>query len=348
MEEVNQYLASINRRAIANRTFTHYGKLIDNGFRSYVPINKFDVFQSLGRLQLAADRRRYDRELDDSFVSISKDLESWFPATLIDRSIVGFGLLTADRFPVSPGSQLWLELEGYRPIPVAVVWRKHIDDQTRVGTRAFQLIAKYQIVEPPPEPRATRSLRVLRIDESELYWGILFQVLQKTDELLEAAEDLIITLDEAVGVDVRPARPKLEAIRFGSPGEAQIKIDFGIAEILRVVLEKVQFWRDQKRRYRAETHQVELENANMAIETARNAIRLGREAEEAGVGREIVEGLVGGPLQRALGVRKLPDELFDEGTLEEGIVTERLLPAATDLIAGDDLDFDAEIEDGDD
>ena len=58
-EEVNRHLASINRKAIAQRTFTHYGNLIDKGFRSYVPINKFDVFQSLGRLQLAADRRRY-------------------------------------------------------------------------------------------------------------------------------------------------------------------------------------------------------------------------------------------------------------------------------------------------
>lgn len=346
-EEVNRHLASINRKAIAQRTFTHYGNLIDKGFRSYVPINKFDVFQSLGRLQLAADRRRYERHIKDISIGISKNLVSWVPATVIDKSIVGFGLLAADRFPVSPGTQLWIDLEGFRPIPVVVVWRRHIGDQTRIGARAFEFIAKYRIIGPPLEPRATRSLKVLRINEGELYWGILFQVLQKTDELLEAADDLIVTIDEIVGAEVRPARPKLDTINFGSPGEAQIKIDFGIAEILRVLLEKIQFWRDQKRRYSAETDQVELENANIAIETARNAIRLGQEAEAAGVGREVVDGLVRGPLQRALGVSELPDELFEEGSLEEAIVNQRLLPAATDLVAGDDLDFDVEVEDSD-
>ena len=71
-----------------------------------------------------------------------------------------------------------------------------------------------------------------------------------------------------------------------------------------MVVEKIQFWRDQKRRLRAETQQVELENANLAIEVARNAIH-------------------------------------------EGIVQQRLLPAATDLLAGDDLDFDVQVEEDD-
>jgi len=55
--------------------------------------------------------------------------------------------------------------------------------------------------------------------------------------------------------------------------------------------------------------------------------------------------LLGGPLQRALGVRELPEQLFEDGSPEEGILNQRLLPAATDLAAGDDLDFDVEVED---
>jgi hypothetical protein len=61
-DEINNYLTSKGRRPIQQRTYTHYRKLIDNGFLSYVPINRFDVFQSLGKIQMAADRRRFHRD----------------------------------------------------------------------------------------------------------------------------------------------------------------------------------------------------------------------------------------------------------------------------------------------
>lgn len=185
------------------------------------------------------------------------------------------------------------------------------------------------------------------MEEGDLYWANLFRVLEKTDELLEAAQDLIITVDEIARTRIHPARPTLRSINFGSPGEAQIKVDFGVAEIIRVVVEKIQFWRDQKRRLRAETQQVELEIANLAIEVARNAIHLRREPAEEGIGRELVAELMRGPLQKALGVSELPEKLFEDGSLEEGIVQQRLLPAATDLLAGDDLDFDVQVEEDD-
>lgn len=346
--EINQYLGSTDRRPIARRTYTHYESLLENGFRSYVPINKFDVFQSLGRLQLAADRRRFQREDDELPIKISRDQTRWADAIAIDRSIVGFGIFTVKRFPVRPGTQLWVRLEGYSSIPVVAVWRNHLADQTRMGIRAFEFIAKYRIKEIPPAPRRTRSLRILRRDEGDLYWANLFRVLEKTDELLKAAEDLVISIDEIVKAGVHPAAPQLSSINFSSPGEAQFKVDLGVAEIIKVLVDKLQFWRDQKRRYRAETDQVELENVNLRIEIARNAINLRREAEEEGIGGQVIADLLNGPMQRALGVDELPPELFEEGSLEEGIVDQRLLPAGTDLVAGDDLDFDIQVDDEDD
>ena len=345
--EINQHLSSIGRRPIAERTFTHYGKLLENGFRSYVPINKFDVFQSLGKLQLAADRRRYQRDDAELHLKISRDQNRWANAIAMDRSIVGFGIRTQKRFPVRPGTQLWVRLEGYSSIPIVVVWRKHIGDQTRMGVRAFEFIAKYRLEEAPAAPRQTRVLKVLRMDEGNLYWANLFRVLEKTDELLEAAEDLVISVDEIVRAGVHPAPPTLTSMNFSSPGEAQIKIDLSVAEVIKVVIDKIQFWRDQKRRFRAETEQVELENVNLTIEIARNAINLRREADEEGISREVVAELLAGPLQRALGVSELPKELFEEGSLEEGIVDQRLLPAGTDLLAGDDLDFDIRVDEED-
>ena len=346
--EINQHLDSTNRRPIAKRTYTHYEKLLENGFRSYVPINKFDVFQSLGRLQLAADRRRYQRKHEQLPIRISRDQSRWADAIAIDRSNVGFGILTAKRFPIRPGTQLWVRLEGYSSIPVVAVWRNHLGDQTRMGIRSFEFIAKYRMKELPLAPRKTRTLRVLRHNEGDLYWANLFRVLEKTDELLEAAEDLLITIDEIVKAGVHPAAPMLSSINFSSPGEAQFKVDLGVAEIIKVVVDKLQFWRDQKRRYRAETDQVELENVNLQIEIARNAINLKREAEEGGIGGQVIADLLNGPIQRALGVDELPPELFEEGSLEEGIVDQRLIPAGTDLVAGDDLDFDIEVDDDED
>ena len=92
---------------------------------------------------------------------------------------------------------------------------------------------------------------------------------------------------------------------------------------------------------------MELEIANLAIEVTRNAIHLRREPAEEGIGRELVAELMRGPLQKALGVSELPEKLFEDGSLEEGIVQQRLLPAATDLLAGDDLDFDVQVEEDD-
>src|SRR3990172_13092239 len=100
IEDINRHLKKVGRSPIRPRTYIHCQKLIDKGFRSYVPINKFDVFESLGRLQLASDRRKYSREVVDFPAEISRDGASWSSAKLIDSSMVGFGLILPDRFSV--------------------------------------------------------------------------------------------------------------------------------------------------------------------------------------------------------------------------------------------------------
>ena len=60
-DDINEYLKQEGRHPISVRTYGHYESLQAHGFRSYIPINKFDVFQALGQLQMAADRRRYSR-----------------------------------------------------------------------------------------------------------------------------------------------------------------------------------------------------------------------------------------------------------------------------------------------
>jgi hypothetical protein len=81
----------------------YYKKLIAHGFRSYIPINKFDVFQSLGKIELAADRRRYYRETIEQPVLISRDGIRWINGKIIDKSLVGFGIVTQHKFPITKG-----------------------------------------------------------------------------------------------------------------------------------------------------------------------------------------------------------------------------------------------------
>jgi hypothetical protein len=117
IEDVNNHLSVHGRRPIQLRTYGHYHKLLAHGFRSYIPINKFDVFQSLGRIQMAADRRRYGRDKTKIPAKISVDRTNWKNALIVDKSLVGFGIETSEIFSVSKGTKIWVKLDGYNDIP---------------------------------------------------------------------------------------------------------------------------------------------------------------------------------------------------------------------------------------
>ena len=191
--------------------------------------------------------------------------------------------------------------------------------------------------------RLTGRLTVKRTSETGLNWSELFRILSKVDELFAATDDLIYSLAELVHKPISLASPMVSSIKLGSPGDVQIKIDFGVAEIIKVVLEKLQFWRSQKRRFTAETRSTELQNANLEIEHMRNALKLKREAEETGLSREVADALVNRALD-VIGVSEAPKSLFGSTSLEAGILKERLLPPAAELIAGDDPDFEVKVE----
>lgn len=343
MDEINEHLISHGRRPISLRTYGHYRKLLANGFRSYLPINRFDVFQSLGRLQMAADRRRYHREIVNLFVQLSRNREKWVDGLIIDKSLVGFGVKTSKRFPITPGRQIWIRLDGYYDIPAILVWRKHQVDSTRMGIRAIEFIAKYQVSDERIDIQRLKGLlQITREMEGRLEWDDFYRVFDKTDELLDAVSDLIYSIDEFLNSDIRLARSVLSSMKFGSSGDAQIKIDLGIAEILKLVVEKLQFWGVEKRKYKAETRKIELEVANLEIETIRNAIHLKHDYPELGVTEAVISELPE-TVKRVFNVTQLPPGLFDNGSPERSILSERVIPATTELVAGDDPDFDIEV-----
>ncbi len=343
-DEVNDYLLEHGRRPISPRTYRHYNSLLAHGFEGYIPINKFDVFQSLGRLQMAADRRRYFREIEDLHCEISRNKKSWVAARIIDRSLVGFGVLSSTKFAIKPGSQLWIRIEGYKDIPSILVWRKHQDTITRMGLRAIEFVAKYRLVEEDIlEFRLKGLLRVSKTPDGELEWREFYRVFAKVDELLDATGSLIYAVADYASTEITLAKPIIHSIRYGSPGETQIKIDFGVADIIRTVIEKIQFWGLEKKKFRQEDRKRELENANLEIEVVRNAVNLRREILEQGLSEEVASEMMA-PMRRVLGIKELPADSFSPESLERGILNDRLLPAATELVAGDDPDIDIEVE----
>lgn len=48
-------------------------------------------------------------------------------------------------------------------------------------------------------------------------------------------------------------------------------------------------------------------------------------------------------VKRVFNVTQLPPGLFDNGSPERSILSERVIPATTELVAGDDPDFDIEV-----
>jgi hypothetical protein len=81
-----------------------------------------------------------------------------------------------------------------------------------------------------------------------------------------------------------------------------------------------------------------LENVNYGFEVARNAINFRNEALEAGMSEDAISALLG-PIRTVFNMKKLPKDLFDGGTLERGILFQRVIPVVAELVAGDDPDF---------
>jgi hypothetical protein len=350
LDQVNNYLLESGRNSIALRTYTHYKHLLDNGFRSYIPINKFDVFQAIGRIQIAADRRRFDRHPIEIQAQISRDGIKWRPVRIIDRSIVGFGIITAEKFPTATGVSGWVRLDNYIDLPAVIVWRKHKQNSTRLGVRAMEFLAKFRVREVQKEIRKTKSLRLKRSETIDLDWDNIYGVLEKVNEVIKSATDLFYVFEDLYEVDIYLARSQLEFIRFGSPGDTSIKLDFGIAEILRVLLEKIQFWGLQKRQLRVEiegselnNEAIRLANANTKIEMIRNAVKLSKEVDDDQLGEDIANGIKE-LLPNILGVGRIMEDTFSPGSPENAILEERLIPASMNLVAGDDTEYSLNVE----
>jgi len=336
LEDISNFLESIDRSAISQRTYGHYQKLLKRGFTSYVPINQFDVYQTLDKLQVATDRRRYARDIVEIDVTFSLDKNAWVPAKIIDKSLVGFGMVTFDKFQIKPGSLIWIHMGHYRDIPALIVWKRRYENHFRFGVRALEFISNYLISKDKPIFfRPTGLLVVQRTTEDNIDWRELYRIMTKINQLIDATSDLLDSIANIANSKVKFAPPLISSIKFGSPGDVKVKVDLGVAEIIKIALDKAQLWRLEKDRLKSENRGNELKNSLLELEVLRNAVKFRNEAIESGVNQELANSLFGLVIMKALNIDRLPPNLFESGSLENGILTERLLPAALELVAGD-------------
>lgn len=336
-DQINDHLATSGIGPISLRTYSHYKKLMSRGYTKYIPINRLDVLETLGLAPIAADRRSYGRMVASADIQVSDDARGWLTARLIDESLVGFGAAMAANVRWKPGTPVLVRKAEYEDIPCILVWRRRIENQPRLGLRALQFVATYRR-SPVREhiSRPTAILRMTHTSDEQLTWHEFYRILGQLNKLVESAALLLDTLARSVGVELHLASSMLKSIALGSPGDIQIKVDFGVGEILNV-LSDLRFWGQDKRKR-------DLENANLQIEVARNAVKLGTEARSAGVPPEVTRALLSSCMH-TLGVARLPDDLFSTNSLESGIVREQLLPAAAELKAGDNPDIEIAVDD---
>ncbi|MCL4367802.1 MAG: PilZ domain-containing protein [Actinobacteria bacterium] len=338
IDEVNAFLKRRKRAAISIRTYGHYSKLLQRGFTSYIPINQFDVLHTIGRLSAATDRRKFLRQPASGAVSISKDGAHWIEGQLLDVSEVGIGVRFQCDLTPRRSEIVIVRLVSRSEFAATVVWVWGAGRTWRAGLRAFELLPRAALAAKLPMSQLRGLLVLSREGPGEVAWVSLQNIISRADELTRAARDLLAAVRKAAGLEDIPSDPIVRKIEFGSPGSFELKIDLGVERIIRLVLEKIQFWREQKGELRAKVRSVEIANSLQQVELLRNAFALGKEIQDAPLTSALASALRGLCSQMLPGA-KIPKSLFDSGTPERAILEHRLLPAALDITAGDDPSY---------
>ncbi|MBM4302460.1 MAG: PilZ domain-containing protein [Deltaproteobacteria bacterium] len=344
-ETVNDFLGQNNRNHISQRTYNHYRSLKRYGFSSYFPINQFDVSRTLGQLPISPDRRRYERENKNIDTKISSDRNIWFSAIMIDKSLVGFGMTTLQDIPMKDGDPIWIRMKQYHDIPAILVWKKADNKRIRFGVRAIEFIETYRITEDKIRPsRIMGKLIVRESSKVEISWQEIYNLMAKTEKLIDASSGLLKHIAKVINVDVKISPPVLSSIKFSSPGELIVIIDYKLIALLIILIRVIQLWKVEKERLKEETRSVKLDNdmKEIEIEIARKAIKL-KKVFELDIIKQLLNEIPAW-VKKVLNVANLPSNLFEPESLEKGMLKEQLLPVAVDMIAGDNPTIQVEVK----
>jgi len=104
-----------------------------------------------------------------------------------------------------------------------------------------------------------------------------------------------------------------------------------------------------KDRYRKEPKRTKKKNKieekrQLELEYRRNALKPKKETEESAPIPRRLSASLRKQLKDALDLKKLPRNLLGTGSPERGIIKNQLIPAAVELVAGDDPEIEVEVK----
>lgn len=344
-EEMNDYLLKSQHNPISQRTFNHYRSLMRYGYRSYFPINQFDVSRMLGQLPVAPDRRRYEREKVNIEAKISTDGIIRINTKVIDKSIVGFGMITSEKLSIKNGDPIWVHLPQYHDIPAILIWQKMRNNIIRFGVRAVEFISVYKITQQEkPISDLTGFLIVKKTSEECLSWNEIYNLMEKIEKLLDASSELLKYVAEKNNIKLDLLSPILSSIKFSSPGEVSLIIDWKFFALLVVLIRIIQLWKIDKTRLKEENRTLKLTNdmREMQIEYARKIFKT-KKVATLDIAKQLL-GALPDVVKQIFNITELPSNLFEPGSLVAQMSTEQLLPAAADLIGGDDQQIEVDLK----
>jgi hypothetical protein len=89
LDEINEYLRGIGLRPVSPRMLVHYRRLYEHGYRSYIPINRFDIARAGDHAWSEELRARYP-EIRRSFPA-----EITWEGGTYDATVETLGIATA-------------------------------------------------------------------------------------------------------------------------------------------------------------------------------------------------------------------------------------------------------------
>ena len=163
----------------------------------------------------------------------------------------------------------------------------------------------------------------------------------KIEKLIDASSSLLNRIGQTIDRDVKLVRPALSSIKFSSPGELIVIIDWKMVGLFIVLIRIIQFWSLEKKRYKQESRALN-DLRELQIEIARKAIR-SRIKFDLDIIKQVLSEIPEW-IKTIFDIKKLPSKLFEPESLEKGILKEQLLPVLIDLIAGDDPEIEVDVK----
>ena len=244
LDEINARLEASRYGTVAQRTLTHYRKLVSAGFNRYISINRFDVarasrayenMSSLGRYRYRPTRQ----EISIVFAKGSRFFEA--RGYVVEVGDVGAMIEFSDehqivgiqRFKPSRGDRVILSYAGSIEASTGVVVDSDLEsDPVLVEIEHARLISVAEIEDLPSLPTTSFRFRLIAASDNTITIDVLGRRLQHFFDLLEGVRALLNEAGRQSDAYAYAAPPVVMEIRLASPAVLLIQLPPELVSII--------------------------------------------------------------------------------------------------------------------